>query len=99
MMTKVYASMAGNVWKIVVGVGDTVEEEQDVVILESMKMEIPIVSEEAGTVMKINVQEGDFVNEGDVLLEIEQGDIGGSELKLPNFAVIKEVGPRDGLQN
>lgn len=71
MMTKVYASMAGNVWKIVVGVGDTVEEDQDVVILESMKMEIPIVSEEAGTVMKINVQEGDFVNEGDVLLEIE----------------------------
>ncbi|HHT7082503.1 MULTISPECIES: acetyl-CoA carboxylase biotin carboxyl carrier protein subunit [Bacillus cereus group] len=71
MMTKVYASMAGNVWKIVVGVGDTVEEEQDVVILESMKMEIPIVSEEAGTIMKINVQEGDFVNEGDVLLEIE----------------------------
>ena len=71
MMTKVYASMAGNVWKIVVRVGDTVEEEQDVVILESMKMEIPIVSEEAGTVMKINVQEGDFVNEGDVLLEIE----------------------------
>lgn len=71
MMTKVYASMAGNIWKIVVGVGDTVEEEQDVVILESMKMEIPIVSEEAGTVMKINVQEGDFVNEGDVLLEIE----------------------------
>lgn len=71
MMTKVYASMAGNVWKIVVGVGDTVEEEQDVVILESMKMEIPIVSEEAGTVMKINVQEGDFVNEGDILLEIE----------------------------
>ncbi|HDR8007947.1 acetyl-CoA carboxylase biotin carboxyl carrier protein subunit [Bacillus cereus] len=71
MMTKVYASMAGNVWKIVVRVGDTVEEEQDVVILESMKMEIPIISEEAGTVMKINVQEGDFVNEGDVLLEIE----------------------------
>ncbi|PEJ03912.1 acetyl-CoA carboxylase biotin carboxyl carrier protein subunit [Bacillus wiedmannii] len=71
MMTKVYASMAGNVWKIVVGVGDTVEEEQDVVILESMKMEIPIISEEAGTVMKIHVQEGDFVNEGDVLLEIE----------------------------
>ena len=71
MMTKVYESMAGNVWKIVVGVRDTVEEEQDVVILESMKMEIPIISEEAGTVMKINVQEGDFVNEGDVLLEIE----------------------------
>ncbi|MGG2065723.1 MULTISPECIES: acetyl-CoA carboxylase biotin carboxyl carrier protein subunit [unclassified Bacillus (in: firmicutes)] len=71
MMTKVYASMAGNVWKIVVGVGDTVEEDQDVVILESMKMEIPIAAEESGTVMKILVQEGDFVNEGDVLVEIE----------------------------
>ncbi|SFC40576.1 acetyl-CoA carboxylase biotin carboxyl carrier protein [Bacillus sp. 491mf] len=71
MMTKVYASMAGNVWKIVVGVGDTVEEDQDVVILESMKMEIPIAAEEGGTVMKILVQEGDFVNEGDVLIEIE----------------------------
>ena len=71
MMTKVYASMAGNVWKILVGVGDTVEEDQDVVILESMKMEIPIAVEEEGTVMKILVQEGDFVNEGDVLLEIE----------------------------
>ncbi len=70
-MTKVYASMAGNVWKIVVGVGDTVEEDQDVVILESMKMEIPIAAEEGGTVMKILVQEGDFVNEGDVLVEIE----------------------------
>ncbi|MCM3736531.1 acetyl-CoA carboxylase biotin carboxyl carrier protein subunit [Bacillus cytotoxicus] len=71
MMTKVYASMAGNIWKIVVGVGDTVEEDQDVVILESMKMEIPIAAEEGGTVMKILVQEGDFVNEGDVLVEIE----------------------------
>ncbi|CAG9613374.1 MULTISPECIES: acetyl-CoA carboxylase biotin carboxyl carrier protein subunit [Bacillus] len=71
MMTKVYATMAGNVWKIVVGVGDTVEEDQDVVILESMKMEIPIAVEESGTVMKILVQEGDFVNEGDVLVEIE----------------------------
>lgn len=70
-MTKVYATMAGNVWKIVVGVGDTVEEDQDVVILESMKMEIPIAVEESGTVMKILVQEGDFVNEGDVLVEIE----------------------------
>jgi len=36
MMTKVYASMAGNVWKIVVGVGDTVEEEQDVVIFSPL---------------------------------------------------------------
>ncbi|MFX3625495.1 MAG: acetyl-CoA carboxylase biotin carboxyl carrier protein subunit [Ectobacillus sp.] len=70
-MAKVYASMAGNVWKIVVNVGDTVEEDQDIVILESMKMEIPIAAEESGTVVKLLVQEGDFVNEGDVLAEIE----------------------------
>ncbi|UOY92958.1 acetyl-CoA carboxylase biotin carboxyl carrier protein subunit [Ectobacillus sp. JY-23] len=70
-MTKVYASMAGNVWKIVVNVGDTVEEGQDVVILESMKMEIPIMAEESGTIVKLLVQEGDFVNEGDVLAELE----------------------------
>jgi acetyl-CoA carboxylase biotin carboxyl carrier protein len=70
-MAKVYASMAGNVWKIVVNVGDTVEEGQDVVILESMKMEIPIAAEESGTVAKLLVQEGDFVNEGDVLAELE----------------------------
>ncbi|MCP8970350.1 acetyl-CoA carboxylase biotin carboxyl carrier protein subunit [Ectobacillus ponti] len=70
-MTKVYASMAGNVWKIVVNPGDTVEEGQDVVILESMKMEIPIAAEEGGTVARIAVSEGDFVNEGDVLVELE----------------------------
>ncbi|MDG4656399.1 acetyl-CoA carboxylase biotin carboxyl carrier protein subunit [Ectobacillus antri] len=70
-MTKVYASMAGNVWKVVVNVGETVEEGQDVVILESMKMEIPIMAEEAGTIVKLLVQEGDFVNEGDVLAELE----------------------------
>jgi acetyl-CoA carboxylase biotin carboxyl carrier protein len=70
-MSQVVATMAGNVWKIVVSVGEQVEEGQDVVILESMKMEIPIAAEMAGTVKEIHVQEGDFVNEGDVLLELE----------------------------
>ena len=70
-MSVIKIQMAGNLWKIHVKPGDVIEEGQEVVILESMKMEIPIISEEAGTVMKINVQEGDFVNEGDVLLEIE----------------------------
>ncbi|GAD14071.1 acetyl-CoA carboxylase biotin carboxyl carrier protein subunit [Geobacillus kaustophilus GBlys] len=52
-------------------VGDHVEEGQDVIILESMKMEIPIAAEASGVVKHIHVQEGDFVNEGDVLVEIE----------------------------
>ncbi|MUK90653.1 acetyl-CoA carboxylase biotin carboxyl carrier protein subunit [Ornithinibacillus sp. L9] len=71
MMTEVKANMAGNVWKIVVSEGDSVEADQDIVILESMKMEIPIATEEAGTVKELKVAEGDFVNEGDVLAVIE----------------------------
>lgn len=70
-MTEVKASMAGSVWKITVSVGESVTEGQDIVILESMKMEIPIASEEAGSVKEIKVAEGDFVNEGDTIAVIE----------------------------
>lgn len=70
-MTMVKASMAGTVWKILVAEGDKVEAEQDVAILESMKMEIPIVAEEAGTVKRVIVAEGDFINVDDDLVEIE----------------------------
>jgi acetyl-CoA carboxylase biotin carboxyl carrier protein len=70
-MNEVLAVMAGNVWKILVKAGDQVEEGQDVVILESMKMEIPIAAEFDGTVKEVKVNEGDFVNEGDVIVEIE----------------------------
>lgn len=63
--------MAGSIWKILVEVGEEVAEGQDVVILESMKMEIPISAEESGRIKRINVNEGDFVNEGDVLVEYE----------------------------
>lgn len=69
-MSKVVASMAGNVWKVLVKQGDTVVEGQDVVILESMKMEIPIAAEGNGTVKEVRVNEADFVNEGDVLIEL-----------------------------
>ncbi|MFD1171799.1 acetyl-CoA carboxylase biotin carboxyl carrier protein subunit [Oceanobacillus picturae] len=65
------ASMAGSVWKVNVTQGDTVNEGQDVIILESMKMEIPIPAEKSGILEKLNVAEGDFVNEGDVLAVIE----------------------------
>ncbi|MGO4887522.1 acetyl-CoA carboxylase biotin carboxyl carrier protein subunit [Anaerobacillus sp. MEB173] len=70
-MSKVVTNMAGNVWKILVQVGDQVEEGQDVAILESMKMEIPVAAEESGTVKELKTSEGEFVNEGDVILELE----------------------------
>ncbi|MFC4023034.1 acetyl-CoA carboxylase biotin carboxyl carrier protein subunit [Oceanobacillus longus] len=70
-MQEVKASMAGSVWKIVLNIGDSVEEGQDIVILESMKMEIPIAAEAAGTVKELKVAEGDFVNEGDIIAIVE----------------------------
>lgn len=63
--------MAGTVWKILVKEGDEVQNGQDVIILESMKMEIPLVAEMDGKVAKIHANEGDFVGEGDILLELE----------------------------
>jgi acetyl-CoA carboxylase biotin carboxyl carrier protein len=70
-MEKVVASMAGNVWKVLVKEGDRVEEGQDVVILESMKMEIPIAVEVSGTVQSVKINEGEFVNEEDILMIVE----------------------------
>ena len=71
MAEEIKASMAGNVWKIQVKEGDTVENGQDMVILESMKMEIPIAAEGDGLVTEVVVNEVDFVNEGDVLIRID----------------------------
>lgn len=70
-MSQVLASMAGNVWKVLVKAGDQVEAGQDVAILESMKMEIPIAVDFGGTVKEVKVNEGDFVNEGDAIVEFE----------------------------
>ncbi|MFJ7509418.1 acetyl-CoA carboxylase biotin carboxyl carrier protein subunit [Peribacillus simplex] len=70
-MAELKASMAGSVWKIVANEGQSVSDGQDIVILESMKMEIPIAAEEAGIIKELKVNEGDFVNEGDVLAVIE----------------------------
>lgn len=70
-MAKIQASMAGNVWKVLVKEGEEVKTGQEVVILESMKMEIPITAQADGKVQKIYVNEGDFVNEADDLIEVE----------------------------
>jgi acetyl-CoA carboxylase biotin carboxyl carrier protein len=65
------AHITGSVWKIEVAVGDTVEDGDTVVILESMKMEIPIEAEDDGTVKEIRCEEGQSVSEGDVLVVLE----------------------------
>ena len=63
-MAEVRAEMVANVWKVVTAEGDQVEDGDTLVILESMKMEIPVLAEEAGTVAKLHVAEGDVVQEG-----------------------------------
>lgn len=70
-MMEVKASMAGSMWKLLVKEGEKVEKNQDVAILESMKMEIPLQTEREGTVKAIKVDEGEFINEGETILVIE----------------------------
>ena len=67
MEQSVRAEMVASVHSIVAAVGDQVDVGDTLVILESMKMEIPVVVETAGTVREISVQAGDVVREGDVL--------------------------------
>jgi acetyl-CoA carboxylase biotin carboxyl carrier protein len=70
-MAEIEAHITGNVWKITVAVGDEVEDGDTVVILESMKMEIPVEAEDDGTVKEIRCEEGQAVSEGDVLVVLE----------------------------
>lgn len=70
-MKKVVSNMAGVVLEYLVKPGETVSIDQDVVMLESMKMQIPVQSTVSGVVKALKVNEGDFVDDGDVLLEIE----------------------------
>lgn len=65
------APMSGSVWKIESETGKKVKEGDIIVILESMKMEIPIAAEGGGTITLISVQEGDFIQENDVVAVIE----------------------------
>ena len=67
---RVKSEIAGSVWKIEVAVGDTVAEEDPLIILESMKMEIPLLAPRAGTVVEILVAEGEAIAEGDVAVII-----------------------------
>jgi acetyl-CoA carboxylase biotin carboxyl carrier protein len=70
-MANVEAEMVANVWKVLVQPGAEVAEGDTLVILESMKMEIPVVAPQGGTVTAVNVVEGGVVQEGDVIAVVE----------------------------
>ncbi|MGP4014817.1 biotin/lipoyl-binding carrier protein [Saccharopolyspora sp. 5N708] len=66
-MSEIVADITANVWKVVVSPGESVQPGDTVAILESMKMEIPVVADESGTVSEIKVTEGGTVDEGEVI--------------------------------
>ncbi len=70
-MPEVRAEMVANVWKIVAAEGEAVADGDTLVILESMKMEIPVLAEGAGTLTRLVVAEGDVIQEGDLIAVIE----------------------------
>lgn len=70
-MSEVRSDLAANVWKILVTPGTEVEEDETIMILESMKMEIPVDAPEAGVVTDISVSEGEAVAEGQLLAVLD----------------------------
>ena len=71
MAEEVRAEMVANVWKVLAGSGQAVAAGDTLVILESMKMEIPVIAESDGTVRELKVAEGDVVQEGDLIAVID----------------------------
>lgn len=63
--------ITGSVWKVLKQPGDRVEEEEPVLVMESMKMEVPVIATEAGVVREVLVKEGDTVSDGTVVARIE----------------------------
>jgi acetyl-CoA carboxylase biotin carboxyl carrier protein len=71
LVVRVTAELTGNLWKLVAGEGQEVAADETLMILESMKMEIPVTAPRAGRVTKIHVKEGDTVQEGQLLAEVD----------------------------
>jgi len=69
-MKQVKSEMAGTVLELKVKVGDTVKAGQEIAVVESMKMEVPVSSSQSGTVSKVCKGPGDFLNDGEVILEL-----------------------------
>ena len=70
-MAEIRAEMVANVWKVVAAEGQQLGAGDTVVILESMKMEIPVLAEEPGRLSKLNVAEGDVIQEGDLIAVVD----------------------------
>ncbi len=70
-MAEIRAEMVANVWKVVATEGQPIGAGDTLVILESMKMEIPVLAEDPGTLSTLNVAEGDVVQEGDLIAIID----------------------------
>jgi acetyl-CoA carboxylase biotin carboxyl carrier protein len=71
MAGEIVAEMVANVWRVVAKEGDTLAAGDTVLILESMKMEIPVLTEQAGTLAELRVREGDVVQEGTILAVLQ----------------------------
>lgn len=69
--TKVVSEVTGSVWKVLVAVGDSVETDTPVILIESMKMEIPVLAPDSGVVTEILVAVGDAVSEGQSVVTIK----------------------------
>ena len=70
---EIVAEMVSSVWKVLVAPGAKVAAGETVVILESMKMEIPVLTERAGTVQELHVAEGEVLQEGDLIATVVDG--------------------------
>lgn len=71
MATKAPSDVSGTVWKLIAQPGDMVEAEAEIAIIESMKMEIPVIAEDSGRLKELRVEEGASVAENDVLAVVE----------------------------
>jgi acetyl-CoA carboxylase biotin carboxyl carrier protein len=70
MGSKIISQMAGTLLEMKVKVGDQISKGQEIAVLESMKMEVPLTADSAGKVLSILKNQGDFVNEGEPVIEI-----------------------------
>jgi acetyl-CoA carboxylase biotin carboxyl carrier protein len=70
-MAEIQAPMSGNIWKILIKEGDKVNQDEELIIMEAMKMEIPVTAPDAGTIKSLLVKEGDPVEADSVLIILE----------------------------
>ena len=71
MTHNIHVEMNASVWKILVAPGDTITDGDEIAILESMKMEIPVLSDTDGVIVEIRAKEGEGINEGDILATLD----------------------------